>query len=79
LIGVLFCTFIREIQDALEWVFHVQLFNKDIYFLDHVPAKMEPSELIFVVVASLLAASISTFFPALWASKLEPVEALRYE
>ncbi|MGN6424933.1 MAG: lipoprotein-releasing ABC transporter permease subunit [Asticcacaulis sp.] len=79
LVGVLFCTFIREIQDALEWVFHVQLFNKDIYFLDHVPAKMEPSEVIFVVVASLLAASISTFFPALWASKLEPVEALRYE
>jgi len=79
LIGVLFCTFIRQIQDFLEWVFHVQLFNKDIYFLDHVPAKMEPSEVAFVVIASLLAASISTFFPALWASKLEPVEALRYE
>lgn len=79
LIGVLFCTFIRQIQDALEWIFHVQLFNKDIYFLDHVPAKMEPSEVAFVVIASLLAASLSTFFPALWASKLEPVEALRYE
>ncbi|MDI7774852.1 lipoprotein-releasing ABC transporter permease subunit [Asticcacaulis sp. EMRT-3] len=79
LIGVLFCTFIRQIQDFLEWLFHTSLFNKDIYYLDHVPAKMEPSEVIFVVVASLLAASISTFFPALWASKLEPVEALRYE
>jgi lipoprotein-releasing system permease protein len=40
---------------------------------------MEIAEVLFVVIASILAAMVSTFFPALWASKLEPVEALRYE
>jgi len=79
LLGVLFCTFIGPIQHFLEWVLHTKLFPADVYYLDAVPAKMEPSEVAFVVIASLLAACISTFFPALWASKLEPVEALRYE
>ncbi|ESQ93230.1 lipoprotein-releasing ABC transporter permease subunit [Asticcacaulis benevestitus] len=79
LLGVLFCTFIGPIQHFLEWVFHTKLFDPSVYFLDAVPAKMEPTEVAFVVIASFLAASISTFFPALWASKLEPVEALRYE
>ncbi|MGA9657935.1 MAG: lipoprotein-releasing ABC transporter permease subunit [Asticcacaulis sp.] len=79
LLGVLFCTFIKQIQHFLEWIFHTTLFPADVYYLDAIPAKMEPSEVAFVVIASLLAACISTFFPALWASKLEPVEALRYE
>ncbi len=79
LLGVLFCTFIGPIQHFLEWLLHTKLFPADVYYLDAVPAKMEPSEVAFVVIASLLAACISTFFPALWASKLEPVEALRYE
>jgi lipoprotein-releasing system permease protein len=79
LLGVLFCTFIREIQHFLEWVFQTELFPKDVYFLDHVPAKMDPAEVTFIVIASLLAACVSTLFPSLWAAKLEPVEALRYE
>ncbi|ESQ75396.1 lipoprotein-releasing ABC transporter permease subunit [Asticcacaulis sp. AC402] len=79
LLGVLFCTFIRQIQLALEAVFNVKVFDSSVYYLDYVPAKMELSEVIFVAVASLLASCLSTLFPALWASKLEPVEALRYE
>ncbi len=78
-LGVLFCTFIHPIQMFLEWVFNTKLFDPDVYFLSQVPAKMEPTEIAFVVIASLLTACISTFFPAMWASKLEPVEALRYE
>lgn len=79
LFGVLFCTFIQQIQWFLEWLFHMQIFNPDVYYLDHVPAKIEAGEVAFVVIGSLLASCISTLFPALWASKLEPVEALRYE
>ncbi len=77
--GVLFVVFIRQIQDFLEWLFHARLFDPNVYYLDHVPARMEPGEVIFVVVGSLLAACVSTLFPSLWAAKLEPVEALRYE
>ncbi|MEI9904662.1 MAG: lipoprotein-releasing ABC transporter permease subunit [Asticcacaulis sp.] len=76
-LGVLFCANIRSIQLFIEWAFHATIFPKDVYYLDYVPAKVEPSEVAFVVICSLLASCISTLFPAMWASKLEPVEALR--
>jgi lipoprotein-releasing system permease protein len=79
LLGVLFCANIRGIQELIEHLFHVTVFDPNIYYLAYVPAKMEPGEVAFVAIGSLLAACVSTFFPAAWASKLEPVEALRYE
>lgn len=78
-LGVLFCTFIRQIQAALEWIFNTKVFDPNVYYLSYVPARMEIGEVAFVTIASILAAMVSTIFPALWASKLEPVEALRYE
>ncbi len=78
-LGVLFCANIEGIQTLIEHAFHVTVFDPNIYYLSHVPAKMELGEVTFVAIGSLLAACVSTFFPAAWASKLEPVEALRYE
>jgi len=79
LLGVLFCANIRGIQELIEHLFHVTVFDPKIYYLSFVPAKMEFSEVAFVAVSSLLAACASTYIPAAWAAKLEPVEALRYE
>jgi len=79
ILGVLFSLFIRPIQETLEWVFQTKLFDPSVYYLSHVPAKMEVGEIVFIVLASVLAAMIASLFPALWASKMEPVEALRYE
>ncbi len=78
-LGVLFCANIHSIQIAIEHIFHMRVFDPNIYYLDWVPAKIEPSEVAFVVISSLLTASLSSLVPSLWASKLEPVEALRYE
>lgn len=79
LVGVLFCANIRGVQELIEHLFHVTVFDPKIYYLSFVPAKMEFSEVAFVAISSLLAACASTYIPAAWASKLEPVEALRYE
>ena len=79
LIGVLFCTFIGEIQAAVEWLTGAEVFSSDVYFLDRLPAKIEWVEVIIVTSWALLASCLATLPPALRAAKLDPVEALRYE
>lgn len=79
IIGVLFCLYIGPIQAAVEWVTGAQVFSSDVYFLSRVPAKVDWSEVSVIVAWSLGMAFVATLPPAWQASRLDPVEALRYE
>ncbi len=79
LFGLLFCWNINAIQAFLEWLTGAQVFNADVYFLSKVPAKIDWNEVIAVTLWSLGAAFTFTLLPAWRASRLDPVEALRYE
>jgi lipoprotein-releasing system permease protein len=78
-LGVLFCLNIEEIQAFVEWVSGASVFNADIYFLSHIPAKVDWLEVGVVTFWSLLMSFLATLPPAWRASRLDPVEALRNE
>jgi lipoprotein-releasing system permease protein len=78
-IGVLFCTYIRQIQAFVQWVTGADVFNADIYFLSHIPAKLDWNEVAGVTAFALLASFVATLPPAFQAARIDPVEALRYE
>lgn len=78
-LAVLFCTFIAQIQDAIEGLTGLSLFSSDVYFLSHVPAKIDWVEVGGIVAFALGASFLATLPPAWRASRLDPVEALRYE
>ena len=78
-VGVVFCWRIADIQRLVEWVTGAQVFNAQIYFLSRVPAKIEWPEVTGIVLFALAASLLATLPPAWRASRLDPVEALRYE
>ena len=78
-LGILFCAYITPIQHALEVITGAVLFSSDVYFLDRVPAKIDWAEVAIVTSWGLAMSCLATLPPAWRASRLDPVEALRYE
>jgi lipoprotein-releasing system permease protein len=51
--------------------------DPQVYFIDHLPVDRAPFDIGVTVAASLLIAAIATIYPAIQASRLLPVEAMR--
>ncbi|PHY13669.1 lipoprotein-releasing system transmembrane subunit LolC [Caulobacter sp. B11] len=78
-LGVVVCANIAAIQRFVEWVTGTAVFSADIYFLAHIPAKIDWTEVAIIVAISTVMSILATLPPAWRASRLDPVEALRYE
>lgn len=53
--------------------------DPDVYYVDRLPIQMSPTDFALVALASMTICVISTIYPAISASKLQPVDGLRYE
>jgi lipoprotein-releasing system permease protein len=79
LLGVIVCINIESIRQFFSWVTGTVLFNPQLYFLSQLPAEMSFGETASVVIMALTLSFLATIFPAWRASRLDPVQALRYE
>lgn len=79
LLGILFATNIESIRQFLERATNTELFADEIYFLSKLPAIIEWQEVFTVIGMALVISVAATIYPAWRASRLDPVEALRYE
>lgn len=78
-LGVLFATNIEGIRQFIQSIIGKDLFSAEIYFLTQLPARVDPSEVVTVVLMALGLSFAATIYPAWRAARLDPVEALRYE
>jgi lipoprotein-releasing system permease protein len=62
---------------GLMW-FGVRL-DPEVYYIDRLPVNVNPADYAMVAVAALVICTIATLYPARAASKLSPVDGLRYE
>jgi len=51
----------------------------DVYFIDTLPVRLEGMDVLAIELAVLLLSALATFLPAWWASRFDPVEAIRHE
>ncbi|MDA8083537.1 MAG: lipoprotein-releasing ABC transporter permease subunit [Nitrospiraceae bacterium] len=51
----------------------------DVYYLSHLPVKMETTDFVVVCTSAVLISFLATIYPAWQAARLNPVEPLRYE
>jgi lipoprotein-releasing system permease protein len=53
--------------------------DPSIYFIDHLPVATDIGDVMWIVLASVLTAAAATLYPAIQASRLYPIDAIRHE
>ncbi len=79
IIGTLFSIYIEEIRLFISSVFNLEIFPAEIYFLDTMPSEINPKSIGIIFVFSTIITSLASFFPARMVSKMNTINALKYE
>jgi lipoprotein-releasing system permease protein len=77
--GITIALNIDTIIPFIEGLFHVQFLAKDVYQISEVPSDLVWSDVVTIVIVSIILSLIATLYPSWRASKINPAEALRYE
>lgn len=78
-LGVVFTWNIEAIRQFVASALGRTVFDPNFYYLSKMPAAMDAFETGAIVVMALLLSVVATLYPSWRASRLDPVEALRYE
>jgi lipoprotein-releasing system permease protein len=70
---------LNEIVGFIEWVFDFKAFPEDVYYLDALPSQIQWFDSFLIVVFSIVICFLASLYPAWRASRLDPVDGLRYE
>jgi len=79
ILGVSIALNVNPIARFVERTTGFSLFPSDIYFFSEIPAEINSSDVLMIILAALIASVFAGLYPARKASALKPAEALRYE
>ena len=77
--GIIITENLKYIQIVLESILETELFSEEVYFLSTLPSDIKYEEVFFVFFISLIITILSTIFPAIRASNIDPVNILKNE
>lgn len=79
ILGIILTWYINPVAEWIAWMLGVDLFNSTIYYFDGIPTAIIPMDIFWITVSAIILTFVSTLYPAWSASRLNPVDALRYE
>ena len=79
ILGIVFTLNIETIRQWLQSLTGTTIFDATIYFLSHLPARLDWLEVAQIAAMALALSVLATIYPSARAARLDPVEALRYE
>ena len=78
-LGVIFSFYIEKIRFFLSSTFNIQLFPEEIYFLSKMPSEININSIVIIALSSIVITIIVSIYPAIQASKQDPIKSLKYE
>ena len=78
-IGVVFCLNIERLRVFLQSATGTTLFDPTVYYLTHLPARLDAGTVIEIMSMALILSLLATLYPSWRAARTDPVEALRHE
>ena len=78
-LGIIFSYNVESIRNMLSNLFGISLFPEEIYFLSQMPSEIDPYSIFLISTCSILITSLVSIFPALKASRMDTIKALKYE
>ncbi len=80
LLAALVVNNLNEIQDFLANVLGIRrIWDPDVYYFDRIPGRLDPTEVTMILFAAIIASVVAAILPGYLASRVDPVQALRYE
>jgi len=79
LLGVLFSFYVENIRLFLSSAFNIEIFPAEIYFLSQMPSEIHWPTILVISLVSLFITFLASIYPSIKASKVNPIESLKYE
>ena len=78
-LGFLFCLNINEIKSFFELFLGSNLFSEEIYFFSNLPIILDLNQIFRIVCISLFLSLIATIYPAIRATKIQPINLIKWD